>query len=410
MSAPVRFLNALAQSLSTMVLYSPEHPAWTRAVRVVREALAALVAQESEPRFSFVGDEVVFGRTALHEMAGWNWTAKLASVGVQRIEFHGLPEPEELEKFLADVLRRLARGTTPSARAADASTAHIRYGAIAVLDEDQGALEALIQQVARTPAESLPFGMGEEVNTIEWLQSEAAQRGKLELAEADTVVRSLTVAMRGSSAMIIPLLRLKASDPYNAIHAINVSVLAMAFAEYLGLGGKTVHELGTAALLHDLGMARVPKELLGKPETLTDREREIIERHTSDGARLIAASDKRMELASLVAFEHHLRPNGSGYPKRIYERPPHRASAFVRICSVYNALRLPRAHRTTMTADQSLEFIDQRAGLDFDTELAPAFTGMMRRLEKRVTVLDRDGTVRSPALTPAPLPVVNVDY
>ena len=410
MSAPVRFLNALAQSLSTMVLYSPGHPAWAKSVRIVREALSALIAEDPSPRFSFVGDEVVFGRTALHEMAGWNWTNKLASVGVQRIEFHGLPEPEELERFLADVLRRLARGTTPSSRTADASSAHIRYGAIAVLDEDQGALEALIQQVARTPSETIPFGMGEEVNTIEWLQAEAAQRGKIELAEADTVVRSLTVAMRGASAMIIPLLRLKASDPYNAIHAINVAVLAMAFAEYLGLGGKTVHELGTAALLHDLGMARVPKELLGKPESLTDREREIIERHTSDGARLIAASDKRMELASLVAFEHHLKPNGSGYPKRIFNRPPHRASAFVRICSVYNALRLPRAHRTTMTADQALEFIDQRAGLDFDTELSPAFTGMMRRLEKRVTVLDRDGTVRSPALTPAPLPAVNVDY
>ena len=283
MSAAVRFLNALAQSLSTMVLYSPEHPAWTKAVRIVREALAALVAQDDAPRFSFVGDEVVYGRAALHEMAGWNWTSKLASVGVQRIEFHGLPEPEELEKFLAEVLRRLARGTTPGGRAPDASTAHIRYGAIAVLDEDQGALEALIQQVARTPSETLPFGMGEEVNTIEWLQSEAAQRGRIELAEADTVVRSLTVAMRGSSAMIIPLLRLKASDPYNAIHAINVSVLAMAFAEYLGLGGKTVHELGTAALLHDLGMARVPRELLGKPESLTDRERGMVGQSVNGG-------------------------------------------------------------------------------------------------------------------------------
>ena len=159
-------------------------------------------------------------------------------------------------------------------------------------------------------------------------------------------------------------------DPYNAIHAINVSVLVMALAEHFGLGGKDVHDFGMAGLLHDLGMARVPKELVTKPYELTTEERQIVERHPVDGARMILQSDRRMELAATVSYEHHLRPDGSGYPQGIFHRPLHFASKIVRVCSVYNALRIERAHRTAYTAAEALLFIDERAGPDFDPEVA----------------------------------------
>jgi len=211
-------------------------------------------------------------------------------------------------------------------------------------------------------------------------------------------VRSLTVAMKGSSAMIIPLLRLKASDPYNAIHAINVAVLVMALAEQIGLGNRDVHEFGMAALLHDLGMARVPRELVLKPIELTEEERRIVERHPVDGARIVLASDKRMELGATVAYEHHLRPDGTGYPQGLFRRPMHLASKIVRVCSVYNALRIPRAHREPYPATQALLFIDERAGREFDREIAGQFTRMMRRLEPNIREVGRDERLLTPPI------------
>ena len=119
---------------------------------------------------------------------------------------------------------------------------------------------------------------------------------------------------------------MKDSDPDNGIHSIHVAGLPMAVAEFLGLGSRDVHEFGMAALLHDLGMARIPRELLLKPIELTVEERIVIERHTIEGARIILSSDRRQELAACVAYEHHLRPDGTGYPHRLFRRPTHYAS------------------------------------------------------------------------------------
>jgi HD-GYP domain-containing protein (c-di-GMP phosphodiesterase class II) len=242
----------------------------------------------------------------------------------------------------------------------------------------------------------LPYDLEAETGGASFIYDQVQAKDVVPLVEADAVVRSLTVAMRGSSAMIIPLLRLKANDPYNAIHAINVAVLVMALAESLGLGNRDVHEFGMAALLHDLGMAKVPKELVTKPIELTDDERKIVERHPVDGARLILQSDKKMELAATIAYEHHLRPDGTGYPQGLFKRPMHFGSKMVRVCSVYNALRIERAHRSPYPAAQALLFIDERAGREFDTEIARAFTGMMRRLEPQITEVTRDQQLDTP--------------
>jgi putative nucleotidyltransferase with HDIG domain len=279
----------------------------------------------------------------------------------------------------------------------------IRFGSVVVRSEAEGMDEAEIMR--RIAADNIPYNLGDEVNAVKWMQQEASANSKVPIAEADTVVRSLSVAMRGSSAMIIPLLRLKASDPYSAIHSINVSVLSMALAEFVGLSPGDVHSLGMAALLHDLGMARVPQELLYKVGELTPEEKATIERHPVDGARIIMASSKRQDVAALVAYEHHMRPDGTGYPLRTHPSAPQYASGLVRVCSVYNALRITRPHRPPLPAATALLFLEDRAGTEFDKELAMTFTNMMRRLEPHIAEVDRDTNLFTPqGGTPAVIP------
>src|SRR5690606_9202726 len=126
------------------------------------------------------------------------------------------------------------------------------------------------------------------------------------LAEAEAIVRSLSVAMHGEQAFVIPLLRLKEYDQYTTTHSLNVSTLAMALAEYLGMGPAAVRALGTAGLLHDLGKVTVPDEILNKPGKLTDRERTIMNRHPVEGARKILETEQFLDLAAVVAYEHHM--------------------------------------------------------------------------------------------------------
>jgi putative nucleotidyltransferase with HDIG domain len=204
---------------------------------------------------------------------------------------------------------------------------------------------------------------------------------------------SLSVAMHADSEIVIPLVQLKEFDQYTTTHSLNVSVLAMALAEFIGLGAADVRAFGVAGLLHDLGKVRIPKDILTKPGKLSDSEWEVMRRHPVDGAKIIIQSDRQLDLAAVVAYEHHVMLNGGGYPCMHYERDCHHASKLVHICDVYDALRTNRPYRDAWSAEATLSHIEAKAGTEFDPELVRNFSGMMRKFEGRVAVVDEATSV-----------------
>jgi putative nucleotidyltransferase with HDIG domain len=383
MTEPVRFLASFAQALSTMALYRQGHPAREKAIDNAFEHLTALQHHDPFARFSFLGAEVIYGERALRELREWEWGARLAAAGIQRIELQPGVTREEYETFLGDVTACLSLSSVDTTEQRQARTSHIRFGAVGV----RGA------QGTEEPAETLPtatitYTLGEEAAAIRWLHGEVEQRGELPLVEAEAVVRSLSVAMHGESQVVIPLLELKEFDQYTTTHSMNVSVLAMALAEFMELGKRDVRAYGVAGLLHDLGKVRIPREILVKPGRLTPEERAIMNRHPADGARIIFASDKQLDLAAVVAYEHHIMLNGGGYPSLHYGRDCHRASRLVHVCDVYDALRTRRPYRDAWESARALEYIESRAGTEFDPDVAKAFCSMMRQLDRRLVVVD----------------------
>jgi HD-GYP domain-containing protein (c-di-GMP phosphodiesterase class II) len=107
-----------------------------------------------------------------------------------------------------------------------------------------------------------------------------------------------------------------------------------------------------------------------------------------DGAKIIYESDRQLDLASAVAYEHHIMINGGGYPHRHFQRECHKASKLVHICDVYDALRTNRPYREAWEAERVLEQIEKGIGWDFDEEISRAFIGMMRQWERRLAVVD----------------------
>jgi putative two-component system response regulator len=158
----------------------------------------------------------------------------------------------------------------------------------------------------------------------------------------------------------------------------------MALAEYLELGTGAVRSIGLAALLHDLGKIRVPREILVKPGRLTESERTIMQRHPVEGARLILERDDELEIAAMVAYEHHIMIDGGGYPHRHYPRDAQYASRLVHVCDVYDALRTKRPYRDAWPSTRALSYIEGRAGSEFDPALARVFVQMMREREGSV--------------------------
>jgi putative nucleotidyltransferase with HDIG domain len=188
---------------------------------------------------------------------------------------------------------------------------------------------------------------------------------------------------------------MKRYDEYTTTHALNVSVLSMALAESLGLSPREVRSFGTAGLLHDLGKVTIPEDVLNKPGKLSDAERSLMNSHTVEGARIILEGEERMDMAAVVAYEHHIRLNGEGYPSLRYKRRCHRASDLVHVCDVFDALRTRRPYREAWEEPRVLDYIEVGAGSEFDPEVVRAFLGMMRTWSDRVAAVTQpspDGT------------------
>ena len=378
-----RFLGALAQALSTMSLYSPGHPARERVVDASYDQLIRLQEKHPTPRFSFLGPDVVFGEVALREMKEWDWGSRLANAGVQRVEFTDRPSREEFELFMEDVVLRLSSASGDSTTRNHERVSSIRYGAIGVRGSEG------MTRAPNVPSDGgRTYVLDDEAETVRWMHGEVRAHGGVPLTEAESVVRSLSIAMHGDREMVIPLLQLKEFDQYTTTHSLNVSVLAMALAEYIGLGPGDVRAFGVAGLLHDLGKVRIPKDVLTKPGKLTPGEWEVMRRHPADGARIIFESDHQLDLASAVAYEHHIMINGGGYPSPHYPRECHQASKLVHICDVYDALRTRRPYRDAWESERVLSNLTDGAGSDFDAELATKFIQMMRTWEPKLAVLE----------------------
>ena len=392
MTEASRFLSSFGRALSSAALYSDGHPSLGRAMDSAWRDLTDLLARAPRVEFTFLGETVFFADVPLRERRSWEWGDRLSQSGLQRIQFDKTVTREGFDGFVYDVVSRLSPGgSTASAR--QVARDGIQSGSVALRSGSSQVQDGEIP--AGAPA--LRYSMREEVETVRWLQDETKSSRIIPLVEAETIVRSLSVAMHSERGIVLPLLQLKDFDQYTTTHSLNVAVLAMALAEFLELGDGQVRSYGLAGLLHDIGKTRIPLDVLTKPGKLSDEERQVMNRHPSDGARLILASEQSLDLAAIVAYEHHIMIDGGGYPTMRFRRVCHQASRLVHVCDVFDALRTHRPYREAWPLEKVLVYLRERAGLEFDADLVSAFDLMVSKWEPRMTVLTSE-------TEPLPLP------
>lgn len=134
----------------------------------------------------------------------------------------------------------------------------------------------------------------------------------------------------------------------------------------------------------------------------SDLERDVMRAHPSEGAKIILAREQRLDLAAVVAYEHHIVLNGSGYPPLHYARDCHHASKLVHICDFYDALRTNRPYRGAWESEKVLNYIESGLGREFDVDAGRAFVQMMREWGQRSVVVDEVTPVRAAPRTSGP--------
>ena len=166
MSDPVRFLNAFAQALGVMTLYPEGHPSRERAVDIAFGELEGLTDPGGHPTFTFLDDEVVFGRERLRELKSWDWGRRLVMAGIQRLEFERKVSRDEFDGFLHEVLGRLVLSSVDTGEARQMRSLGIRFGAVGMEGHDRTDADALGPAPA---AVTLELALGEEAETFRWI-------------------------------------------------------------------------------------------------------------------------------------------------------------------------------------------------------------------------------------------------
>jgi HD-GYP domain-containing protein (c-di-GMP phosphodiesterase class II) len=215
--------------------------------------------------------------------------------------------------------------------------------------------------------------LAEEVDTLQDLWTDIVERGDLNLDAIEGIVMALAKTVEENLGAMIPMAALKSHDRYTATHITNVALLAMALAEAIELSPERVHDVGIAALLHDVGKLNVPSEILNKPDRLSPEQLECMKRHPEDGARMLLATPGVPDLAVVVAYEHHVRFDGGGYPVLPRSWKTSLASAVTQIADVYDALRTDRPYRTGLDRDTIMAMMTADAGITFEPALLAAF-------------------------------------
>ncbi len=188
----------------------------------------------------------------------------------------------------------------------------------------------------------------------------------------DTIERIINELL-SNEEIIINMLDIKTVDDYTFEHSVNVCVLSLIMGLAIGFNMARLMDLGIGALLHDIGKLRVSEELLKKPSTLTDEEFDEIKKHTVYGYEILKDNPNVSSVSAFIAFSHHERIDGSGYPLGLRNESIHQCARIVAVADVYDALTSDRVYRSKLKPHEAVEYITSLAGKDFDREIVHCF-------------------------------------
>lgn len=231
--------------------------------------------------------------------------------------------------------------------------------------EKQVALEEELKRAAMicARARSAVVSMFQEVRMGKAINAEAA--GEL--------VEEISSSVLRNPGALISLARLKSADDYTYMHSVAVCALMVALARQLGLDEPAVREAGMSGLLHDIGKALMPMDILNKPGKLTDGEFRVIQSHPVEGHRLLAEGKGASETVLDVCLHHHEKIDGSGYPDRL---PGDRISLFAKmgaVCDVYDAITSNRPYKAGWDPAESIRRMAEWSAGHFEESVFQAF-------------------------------------
>jgi len=205
-------------------------------------------------------------------------------------------------------------------------------------------------------------------------------RKKLELKSMEKYINSLkSISERiideltNNHTLMINLVDIKNIDNYTYEHSLNVAILATIMGIEIKLTRNELYKLFMGALLHDIGKAFVPSDIVTKQGTLTAEEAEHMMAHPQLGYDYLKESYGLDATSKIVALQHHEKTDGTGYPMHAHGNQIHKFARIVALADVYDGMTSDTSYSKAMAPNEAIEYIMATAGRHFDFDLATIF-------------------------------------
>ncbi len=368
-------VTQLTAAVQNSSIYPSDHPLVLSHIQGAYEHLKYLMSIRLDTTILLLGEHLTIDNRPLM-LAGATEAALIRILrkrSVDRITFvRGLPL-SQLETFVRNL-------SDPEAKSVH-SLPQIRIGKIKLKEAEKGEVDD------GTGIVSSELDLDEfvelEIETPDQLvrniYRSIAKGSNLDMERVDDMVVNFMDGLRKEVNPLKLLSELKSSDEYTFTHTANVGILTMYLAEYVGFKAPHLKNIGVAATLHDIGKITTPEEILMKPGGLTSEERAVMENHTINGAMYLMKIKGVTNLAVLAAMEHHIKFDGTGYPRLKQNWRTNIVSQMISVADVFDALRTARPYRDPMPQEKIEQILIKEKGTTFNPYLVDRFLELVRK-------------------------------
>ncbi len=286
-----------------------------------------------------------------------------------------LEDPSDLKKLQVSVIKEVVIDTSKGLDVLEQNVQEEALEQVASVEEPSPEIKPVVKTTRVSAAE-------EQENAKRVIKSSKkavasmfheVRMGKAVNAEAALqLVDDIASSVARNEGALISLVRLKNKDDYTYMHSVAVCALMIALANELGLSEAQTKQAGMAGLLHDIGKAGIPIEVLNKPGALTDEEFTTVKLHPERGHAMLVQANITDEVVLDVVLHHHEKVNGMGYPNKLKADEISLFAKMGAVCDVYDAVTSNRPYKDGWEPGVSLHRMAQWSE-HFDDSVFKAF-------------------------------------
>lgn len=376
------FILAFYAALRAIRLYPLENAAVAKSAEDLAALSAELLAKEQELEIRVSGEFVFINTVRLRlDLDNYASFSHLLSVfrsaGIGSLHLRTAPQVKEWSRFLALLL--VPSGDPPAVRL-EQLTEKLAQQQLGVFDIGEPMEQAMDNESLQKSKEIAKKTYAHSVSVTRELMTSVRMGRSANVKKIKRVVQGIVDQILNEETSLIGLTTIRDYDEYTFTHSVNVCIFSVALGKRLGFGKVQLYDLGMAALFHDIGKSRVPAEIINKPSGLTDDEWRMIAAHPWLGALALFQLRGQQDLpyrAMVVAHEHHMKMDLTGYPRPIRPRTLSMFSKIVAVADGFDAATSRRSYQTTpLTPAQVMQEMRDNPRRGMDPVVVKAFINL----------------------------------